>query len=717
MDCGAACLRMIARHYNRFYSSEYLRNLTHLDRDGVSLNGISDAAEQIGLHTLAVKISFERLVDDIPLPLIAHWRQEHYVVVYKVSKTHVWIADPATGKVKITKEEFKAGWISEELDGEDVGIILLLEPTPEFYSKGGEGSKSKQGFGYLFSYFQRYRALIIQLCIGLGVGSLLQFSFPFLIQAMVDYGIRKQNLSLIWLVILAQIMLFISKTSVELIRSWILLHIGTRINISLISDFLLKLMRLPIHFFDTKLTGDILQRITDNQRVERFLNSTTLMAFFSFFNFLIFGVVLAIFNGYIFTLYVIGTALYVLWVLLFMRRRRELDFKRFDQMADGQSRIIQLIDGIQDIKIHNAEKQMRWTWERAQARLFRLNLKYLQIDQWQRTGGSVINELKNILITFIAANAVVQNDMTLGMLLAVLYIIGQLNNPVQNLLQFIQATQDAKMSLERMNEIHSSDNDENLEGKIGLLPPSGDLWVENLSFQYPGPNSPKVLKNINLYIPEGKTTAIVGSSGSGKTTLLKLLLDYYQPQEGQVRLGDLNLHTIRQELWRDKCGVVMQESYIFSDTIAKNIALGDDVIDKMRLLKAVQIANIQSFIESLPQGFNTRIGKDGLGLSQGQKQRLLIARAVYKDPEYVFFDEATNALDAYNETLIMDNLYEFLQNRTVIIVAHRLSTVKNADNIVVLEEGEIIEQGTHKDLIEAHGAYYFLIKNQLELSR
>jgi ATP-binding cassette subfamily B protein len=714
MDCGATCLRMVARHYKRFYSLEYMRNVTYLDREGVSLRSISDAAEQIGFHTLAVKISFDRLQDDIPLPCIAHWRQEHFVVVYKVNAKHVWIADPASGKVRISREEFMQGWISDEQDGDPVGVLLLLEPTPEFYEKEGE-QQSQGGFSYVFTYLRRYKSLVYQLLLGVVVGSLLQIIFPFLVQAMVDYGISRQDVNFIWLVIMAQIMLYFSQTAVELIRSWILVHMGTRINISLISDYLLKLMRLPIHFFDTKLTGDILTRITDNQRVEQFLTSTSLMTLFSAFNFVVFAVVLAIYDMYIFGLHVVATALYIIWILLFMKKRRDLDFKRFDQEASNQTKILQMIDGIQDIKMHQAEKQLRWDWENTQARLFRLKLKYLHIDQWQRSGGAFINELKNIFITFIAANAVVNNDMTIGMMLAILYIIGQLNSPIQQFLRFLQSAQDARISLERMNEIHQDGSREREEDKISIIPDKGDLWLEKVHFQYGGPQSPMVLKNINLFIPEGKVTAIVGSSGSGKTTLLKLLLKYYRPVEGQIRLGDLNLQNVNNSIWRRKCGVVMQDSFIFSDTITRNIALGAEIIDEKRLLNAARIANIQPFVDSLPLGFNTRIGKDGIGLSQGQKQRILIARAIYKEPEYLFFDEATNALDSYNEMLIMDQMESFFKGKTVIQVAHRLSTVKSADNIIVLEEGEVVEQGTHRELTAKRGAYYFLVKNQLEL--
>lgn len=714
MDCGATCLRMIARYFGRFYSLDYLRELTYMGKQGVSLLGISDAAEQIGLQSLAIKPSFERLVRDIPLPCIAHWNEDHFVVIHKVSKTHVWIADPAIGKFKLSKEEFLENWTSEDEDEENSGVLLLLEPTPEFYER--EGDKiNKSGFRYVFSYFRRYQPLIGQLILGLLLGSILQLAFPLLIKSIVDVGINALDLTFITIVLIAQLVLFATQVMVEHIRSWILLHVGVRVNINLISDFLVKLTKLPLRFFTSKMTGDLMQRISDHERVQRFFTSTTLVSVFSFFNFIAFSAILIIWNSAIFGIFLLGTAINIAWVLFFMRKRRDLDYKRFDQSAENQGNLIELINGMQEIKLHNAEKQKRWAWERVQARLFRTSMSSLRIEQNQRSGAVFINEAKNAVITFVVAQAVISGDMTLGMLVAVQYIVGQLNSPLNQFVEFIRALQEAKISLERMNEIHMREDEEDMREKITLLPEYGDLLMENVSFKYEGPHSPPVLQNVNLYIPKGKTTAIVGSSGSGKTTLLKLLLNFYQPGEGTIRVGDVLLNNIQTRLWRSKCGVVMQDGYIFNDTIARNIALGDEIIDKQKLLKAVKVAHIQNFIESLPMGYNTRIGHEGFDLSQGQKQRLLIARAVYKNPEYIFFDEATTALDAYNEMIIMENLEEFFYNRTVIIVAHRLSTVVNADNIIVLEGGEVVEQGTHDELTYLRGAYYQLVRNQLEL--
>ena len=714
MDCGATCLRMIARYHGRHYSLAYLRELTHLDREGVSLMGISDAAEEIGMHSLGVKLPYERLTDDIPLPCVAHWRQNHFIVVIKANKTHVWVADPSAGKFKITKEEFLDGWISNRQDGQDIGVLLLLEAAPDFYQRDGE-KVDKGNFAYLWGYLRNYKKLTIQLILGIVFLSALQLVFPFLMQSIVDIGIRYEETSFVLLILVAHAVLFFSQTAVEFIRSWILLHIGARVNISLISDFLIKMMRLPVRFFDTKMTGDLLQRIQDNARVEEFLSATTLATLFSVLTFFIFGFVLAYYDTTIFTIFAVATILYMVWVVVFLKIRRELDYKRFDQMSANQSNLIQLIGGIKELKLHNAEKQKRWQWERIQAKLFRISMTYMRVDQLQRSGATFINESKNILISFLAAKAVIDGQMTLGMMLAVQYIIGQLNGPVAQIVHFIHSAQDAKISLERMNEIHQRDNEEDVTEKITILPEARNLELDDVSFQYSGPHSPYVLKNINLSIPKGKQTAIVGTSGSGKTTILKLLLNFYKPTTGVVRLGDIGLHNILNRLWRSKVGVVMQEGFIFSDTIANNIGLGDEVVDRKKLLEAVKVANFQHFIESLPLGYNTKVGQDGMGLSQGQKQRLLIARAVYKDPDYIFFDEATNSLDAYNELIIMENLDEFFKGRTVVVVAHRLSTVKNADNIIVLEDGEVIEQGTHVSLTEQRGAYFHLVKNQLEL--
>ncbi|MBN2892395.1 MAG: peptidase domain-containing ABC transporter [Bacteroidales bacterium] len=725
MDCGPTCLRMVAKHHGKSYSLENLRQKSKITREGVSLLGISEAAEAIGMRTMGVKITFEQLEKEAPLPAIVHWKQNHFVVVYKIVSSprrkgqersyKIYIADPAAGLLVYTKEEFIQNWISTKSEKENKGIALLLEPTPDFYSQKDEKT-DKKNLKFLFKYLKPHKKFIVQLFIGLLAGSLLQLLFPFLTQSIVDFGISNQNLNFVQLVLIAQLVLFASKTSVEFIRNWILLHISTRINISLISDFLIKLMKLPIRFFDTKMIGDILQRISDHNRIENFLTSTTLEVLFSVFNLIIFGAILAIYSLKILLIFLVGSIIYSLWVLVFMKKRRDLDFKRFSQMSDNQSNLIQLITGMQEIKLNNCERQKRWDWERIQARIFKINVKSLSLNQFQQGGSSFINETKNILISFVAATSVIKGDMTLGMMLAVQYIIGQLNTPIAQMINFTRSAQDAKISLERLGEIHEKEDEENInDDKINILPENKTLEISDLSFEYEGAGTDLVLKNINLVIPEKKITAIVGTSGSGKTTLIKLLLGFYPPKKGEITVGKTRLENYSQKMWREKCGVVMQDGFIFSDTIANNISVSDEITNLEKLQNSVRIANIQPYIDSLPLSFNTKIGMEGTGLSQGQKQRILIARAVYKSPDFIFFDEATNSLDANNEKIIMENLNKFFEGRTVVVVAHRLSTVKNADQIVVLEKGEIVEIGNHAELTEKKGAYYELVKNQLEL--
>jgi ATP-binding cassette, subfamily B, bacterial len=715
MDCGPSCLRMIARHYGRSYTLQTLRDKSYLSRDGVSMMGISEAAEAIGFRTMGVSLTAEKLFTSAPLPLVVHWKQNHFVVVYKITRDKVYVADPAFGLVKYSKEEFLKDWISVEKDGEKKGMALLLETTPDFYAEEGE-VVNKSSFRFLISYLKPYRKFIIQLSLGMLLGSILQLLFPFLTQSIIDVGINNQDIGFITLILVAQLVLLFSRMSVDFVRGWILLHLSTRVNISLISDFLIKLMKLPLGFFDIKLIGDILQRIGDHRRIEYFLTSSSLNILFSLVNLVIFGIVLAIYSWKILLLFVVGSLLYFLWLSIFMRRRRELDFKRFSSLSDNQSKLIQLINGIQDIKLYHAEKQKRWEWENIQGSLFKVNLRALALTQYQEAGGLFLNETKNILITFLAATSVIHGDMTLGMMLAVSYILGQLNSPIEQLIHFMHVTQDAKISLERLGEIHLEVNEET-EDRSGMIviPENRTIQINNLSFQYEGPYSRKVIDKLDLEIPAEKVTAIVGVSGSGKTTLVKLLLSFYPAVEGDIRVGDTILSSISNQDWRRRCGVVMQDGYIFSDTIAKNIALGQEYVDTERLLMAVRLANVKDFIESLPAAYNTKIGTGGQTLSGGEKQRLLIARAVYKEPEYMFMDEGTSSLDAENEKVIIDNLQEFFKGRTVVVVAHRLSTVKNADQIVVLESGKIVETGKHEELIKKKGAYYKLVKNQLEL--
>jgi ATP-binding cassette subfamily B protein len=717
MDCGATCLRMVAKYYGKTFSITDLRQATQTNREGINLQGLADAAEKIGFRTLGVKVPFNKLIEDAPLPFIAHWNQNHFVVVYKITKSTVYIADPAHGLIKYTKQEFIKSWVS---DGKDEGVALLIEPTPIFYDDklidGFKHVNKTKGFSFLYQYLFQHKRLIVQLLVGLGAGSLLQLIFPFLTQSIVDIGIQNRDVNFIYLILFAQLMVFFGRTSIDIIRNWILLHMSSRINISLVSDFFVKLMKLPIAYFDSKMTGDIMQRIQDHYRIESFLTGSSLNILFSMFNLFVFSGVLAWYNITIFLVFMFGSVLYVLWILFFLKRRADLDFKRFNQNSQNQSKVMELINGMQEIKLHNAERQKRWQWENLQVKLFKINIQGLSLSQWQNSGSSVINELKNILITFLTAKLVLDGQITLGMMLSVSYITGTLNAPIIELVQFVQHWQDAKLSLQRLSEIHNKD-DEEPHGKdiINEIELNSDFNIKDLSFQYVGVGNSLVIEKLTVEIPANKITAIVGSSGSGKTTLMKLLLKFYDATTGDINLGIQNLKHISAKAWRDKCGVVMQEGYIFSDTIANNIAVGEDIVDKEKLKHAVTVANIKEFIDNLPLGYNTKIGMEGIGISTGQKQRILIARAVYKNPDYLFFDEATSALDANNEKIIMNNLNEFFKGKTVVVVAHRLSTVKNADQIIVLDKGHIIEQGNHNELTIKRGAYYELVKNQLEL--
>lgn len=715
-DCGPICLKIISKYYGKNISFEKIRDVSETTRTGSNLLWLSEAAEYLGFKTLGVQINFITLQREVEFPCIIHWNKNHFVVVYKIDdKGKVYISDPSYGLITYSKEEFIRLWIGENSsDTIEEGIVLLLEVTPMFYNNDFEEDKHKLNLSFLLKYIYKYKALIFQLILGLITGSLLSLIFPFLTQSIVDIGIQSKNLNFIYLILLSQVMLFMGKTGIDIIRSWILLNISGRINISIISDFFIKLMKLPISYFDARMTGDIMQRINDHNRIENLLTNTTLNILFSLINLCVFNIILLIYDYHLFFIYTIGSLFYIIWILFFLRKRRELDYKKFSQISQEQSRIIEMINGMQDIKMYNADKQKRWDWEFLQIKIFKLKMKSLSLEQWQSVGGNFINQMKDILISFFSAKLVLNGNITLGMMLSIQYIIGQLNTPLVLLVEFIRKLQDARISLERIGEIHSKENEIKENQGYNYDIPQKDIELRNVSFRYMG-REEYVFEDLNINIPYKKTTAIVGASGSGKTTLLKLLMKFYEPIKGNIKIGNVDLKNISPKYWRQQCGVVMQEGYIFNDTIAENIALGEEYIDKQRLRKAVEIANIKDFIEELPLSYNTKIGNEGIGISGGQKQRLFIARAVYKSPNYIFFDEATSALDANNEKIIMENLQQFFKGKTAVVIAHRLSTVKNADKIIVLDKGRVVEEGTHVELVAKKGEYYRLVKNQLEL--
>ena len=719
MQCGIACLSMVFDHYGKDYSIEYLEQYAQADSEGMSLLGLAQTAEKLGLHAVSGRSNLSAL-KNAPLPAILHWNQNHYVVLDKISRNgkKYRVYDPGVGVANYTEEEFIDGWISTGNGGEGKGVVMLLSPKPEFYQNntadtGNNGEK--RSFKFLYGYLKQYKKSFLFIFFALSIGSLIQLALPFFMQAVVDKGIQKQSIDLIWLILVGQLVLIFSATVIDFVRQRLLLTISMGINISLVSDFFIKLLKLPMKFFDVKQTGDILQRIHDHERVEYFLTGKTLNALFSFLTFLIFSGVLFVYSVNIFVVFMVGSGLYGLWTIVFLKRRKVLDYITFNKQADVNNRTYQFITSVQEIKLQNCKLRRREEWETAEREVFAVKAKTLKLQQLQEAGGVLVNQGKNIVMTVIAATSVISGDMTLGMMMAVQYILGQLNSPVEQITEFFYSVQDVKISLERINEIHEK-TDENYSRPVNEIPEKGNgIEFKCVNFKYNIHRLKNTLTDINVLFERGKQTAIVGASGSGKTTLIKLMLGYYEPTEGGIYIGGENLCGINLDLWRSKCGVVMQEGVIFSESIARNIAVGDGEIDIERLKQAAETACIFDFIMSLPLKFDTKIGADGIGLSQGQKQRILIARAVYKNPDFIFLDEATNALDADNERKIVENLSKFYDGRTVIVAAHRLSTVKNAHQIIVLSDGCIAEVGNHDSLTARRGIYYNLVKNQLEL--
>lgn len=717
MKCGIACLQIICAQYGKKYSQDFLSNICYATTEGVSLLGIKDAAIKLGFDTLSGRLTIDEL-SLATLPCILHWNQNHFVVLYKVKKGQkFYIADPGKGLISYSIDEFKQHWVEMGQNHEGKGIAMFLEPTQTFYENDNEyETRVDKPFKFLFGYIKQYRKYFFQIILGLLVGSLLQLALPFLTQNIVDIGIKNKDIGFIWLILIGQLVITLSRTSVDFIRRWLLLHISMRINISLVSDFFIKLLQLPMSFFDTKLMGDLMQRIGDHSRVNSFLTQQTLNVAFSLISFAVFGCVLLVYNRLIFLIFFIGSILYGGWMALFLRRRKVIDYELFEQQAANNNKTYQFLTSMQEIKLQDCEQRRRWEWEDVQADLFHIQMKSLKLQQTQEAGSIFINELKNIIITVVSATAVINGSLSLGMMLAVQYIIGQLNSPIEQLMHFIYSIQDVKISLERINEIHKKDNEEDFNrNRAAFDGDSNDIELNKIDFKYDPHALSKTIEGVNIHIPEGKITAIVGASGSGKTTLIKLMLGYYPVMSGEITIAGHNISEYNLKWWRRQCGVVMQDGVIFSESIARNIAVDDGEIDEKRLEMAAEIANVKDFVMTLPLKFNTNIGRDGMGLSQGQKQRILIARAVYKNPKFIFLDEATNSLDASNERAIVEKLNKFYKGRTVVVVAHRLSTVKNADQIIVIGKGRVIEAGNHKSLTAKRGAYYNLVKNQLEL--
>ena len=717
MDCGAACLRMIARHHGRYYNLEYLRERTRISIEGVSLLGISEGAEHIGMQTLALPVSPGQLVDDIPLPCILPWNEDHFVVLYKARKGKFYVADPdpSVGKVVYSEADMVRHWARERTpSGQPAGNVLVIETTPDFFSKNREGI-DKSSWKYILEYFARYSNLLWQFGAGLVLASVLQIVLPFLLKNMVDFGIFLNDYDFVILVVAAQGILLLCTTLLAALRRYIMLHIGGRVNVSLVSDYIRKLTRLPLEFFDSRSRGDLLQRINDHERLQNFLTGPYIVRVFNLLNFVAFSFVLAMWSTLLFLIFLAGTALNILWVSWQESRKRDLDFKLFEQSANGKEQLMEMIDGMQDIKQGNAGRQKRWAWERQRTGLYHTRVRLSTIDQWQRTGGTAITQIKNLTITLIAVGLVIKGQLTLGTLVAIHYILAQLDSPLDDFTEFARGFRESMISLERMNEIHNKSDEADQAHGLALIPESGDLELKNVSFRYNLPQAPKVLKDISVKIPRGKVTAIVGVSGSGKSTLLKLLQGFYQPTEGEILLGGTGLSVIDKTFWRSVSGVVSQDGYIFNDTIARNIAFGEEYIDQERLLQAVKIAQIERFIDRLPDGYGTFIGEAGVGLSRGQRQRLLLARAIYRQPKYLFLDEATTGLHAFTELTIMDDLFDQLKDTTIVIVAHRHSTFADADHVIVLNDGEVQEQGSHEELMKKKRRYYRLVVNQSKL--
>ncbi len=743
MDCGPTCLKMVASYYGKEYSMDFMRAITGVSKEGVTLMGLCEAAESIGLKTLPVRVSLQEIQQQVPRPCILHWNQDHFVVLYAVKK-NFWkahptfvVADPAHALVELSEEVFRETWQNSQ----EKGIALLMEPTAEFYSLSKGPQTPENSFSFLFQYLIPYRRYGLQVLLGIVFSSLLALLFPFLLQSLVDYGIQQRNYRFIHLVLFSQGLFLVGSLSVDFIRNWIVLHVSSRVSVSIITSFLTKLMKLPLRYYDSKNVGDIIQRIADHQRIESFLTGSSLQTLLALVNLVTFSVILGIYSRFILLLFGVGSLFTFLWILLFLKKRNQLDYHRFQRLREQQNSIYDLITGIHEIKLNIGERARRWEWENVQAKLFRVNIKALALQQYQEIGASLLTYAKNLTISYVIALAVIEQEFTLGIMFSISYVVGQMNSPILQLIHFLHSWQDAHMSVKRLSEIHARSDEETDQAIARHLKMEDEaafthsfyessslnshlhqrstsapgIHLEQLSFHYENSKDRLALSRISMHIPPGKITAIVGASGSGKTTLLKLLLKFYEPTSGTIQVEGKRLKETSSQAWRKRCGVVFQDGYVFSDTIARNIAVDGQPIEEQRLMQAVKAANFLEVVEQTTMGFATKVGYGGLALSGGQKQRLLIARALYKNPAYLFFDEATSALDAENERQVLRNLETFFVDRTVVVIAHRLSTIQQADQIIVMHQGQIVQVGTHESLT-AHtsGPYYELVKNQLQ---
>ncbi|MEE1298103.1 MAG: peptidase domain-containing ABC transporter [Muribaculaceae bacterium] len=709
-DCGITCIRIIAYFYGVDIPLKFLRSICDISRVGISIRDILSATKKIGFEANAVKVSAEDILK-MPLPAILYWENKHYIVLYKIKNNKFYIADPGRGKLILDNEEFLNSW----LYGNSMGLAIVLAPKEEFYNidfgikDSSESGLFKLAKKSISKHLKRFIAVIVLSIVVM----LADMITPLIFQSTIDEGIEGKDINLVWVLCLSQFLIFIGYSLSDNVINIILTKTGLKVSIDMMNEYLSKLISFPISFFDRKVNSDFIQKIEDQNRIKNFLIDFPSSAFLTGINIVVFSAMLIYYNYIIFLILLAATFLGFLWTKTFLQKRENIDYSYFYYSSNNRNNIYELINGMQEIKINNAHNIRIAKWKETQLKINELSFKTVLLKMLVNGGNSVLSRIKDIIITGACATLVIKGNMSVGEMMTISYITGRLSSPFSYILNSLNTMQDATMSYERIDEIINKPLDN--KSKYKEHDNIQSIIFSNVSFKYPGSYSPYVLKDINITIPQGKVTAIVGCSGSGKSTLLKLMLGFYIPQKGDIYAGKYNMSDIDTDNWISRCGVVMQNGFIFSGTILENIALSDSKPDINRVKYVTNLACINEFIDTLPMGYHTKIGVTGVELSGGQKQRILIARAVYKNPSFIFLDEATNALDAKNERVIVENLNEFYKGRTVVIVAHRLSTVKNADNIIVLEGGRVAETGNHESLIAQRGAYFNLVRNQLEL--